>query len=31
VEVTLETRGPDHISDLVAALGQAGYRPERVT
>ena len=31
VEVTLETRGPDHITDLVGALEAAGYRPERVT
>jgi threonine dehydratase len=30
VEVTLETRGPDHITELVAALETAGYRPERV-
>jgi threonine dehydratase len=30
VEMTLETRGPEHISELVAALEQAGYRPERV-
>jgi threonine dehydratase len=30
VEMTLETRGPEHITDLVAALEQAGYRPERV-
>lgn len=30
VEVTLETRGPDHISDLVKALEASGYRPERV-
>jgi threonine dehydratase len=31
VEVTLETRGPEHISDLVAAMEAAGYRSERVT
>jgi threonine dehydratase len=31
VEVTLETRGPEHITELVAALEKAGYRPERVT
>jgi threonine dehydratase len=31
VEATLETRGPEHITELVAALEQAGYRPERVT
>ena len=30
VEVTLETRGSDHIADLVGALECAGYRPERV-
>jgi threonine dehydratase len=30
VEVTLETRGPEHISELVAALEKAGYRAERV-
>jgi threonine dehydratase len=31
VEVTLETRGPEHIKDLVTAMEEAGYRPERVT
>jgi threonine dehydratase len=31
VEMTLETRGPDHIKELVSALESAGYRPERVT
>jgi threonine dehydratase len=30
VEVTLETRGPEHITELVAALEKAGYRAERV-
>lgn len=30
VECTLETRGPDHIDDLVAALSRAGYQPERI-
>ena len=30
VEVTLETRGPEHINELVAALEKAGYRAERV-
>jgi threonine dehydratase len=31
VDVTLETRGPDHITELVAALERVGYRLERVT
>jgi threonine dehydratase len=30
VEVTLETRGPEHITDLVKAMEVAGYRAERV-
>jgi threonine dehydratase len=30
VEVTLETRGPEHIADLVKAMEEAGYRAERV-
>jgi threonine dehydratase len=30
VEMTLETRGPDHVTELVAALETAGYRPTRV-
>jgi threonine dehydratase len=30
VEVTLETRGSEHITELVAALEKAGYRAERV-
>jgi threonine dehydratase len=31
VEMTLETRGAEHIQELVKALEAAGYRPERVT
>ncbi len=31
VSVTLETRGPEHITDLVAALEGGGYKPDRVT
>jgi threonine dehydratase len=30
VEVTLETRGPEHIAELVKAMDEAGYRAERV-
>lgn len=30
VDVTLETRGPEHIDELVAALGTAGYVHERI-
>jgi threonine dehydratase len=30
VDVTLETRGPEHIAELVSALGVAGYSYERV-
>jgi threonine dehydratase len=30
VEMTLETRGPEHVSELVAALEKAGYAPSRV-
>jgi threonine dehydratase len=30
VEMKLETRGPEHVAELVAALESAGYHPERV-
>jgi threonine dehydratase len=30
VEVTLETRGPEHIGELVTAMEAAGYHPARV-
>ena len=31
VEATLETRGSDHIRDIVGSLQSAGYSPERIT
>jgi len=30
VDITLETRGPDHIEEILTALGEAGYRTERI-
>ena len=30
IDVTLETRGPEHVDALLRALDQAGYRHERV-
>lgn len=30
IEITLETRGPDHIAELLAALVAAGYTHERI-
>ncbi|HTR48983.1 MAG TPA: threonine ammonia-lyase [Verrucomicrobiae bacterium] len=30
IDITMETRGPDHISELMAALDAAGYPHERV-
>jgi threonine dehydratase len=30
IDITMETRGPDHIAELTAALNQAGYQYERV-
>jgi len=27
---TMETRGPDHIAEIISALGAAGYTQERV-
>ena len=30
VDITLETRGPEHVEELTAKLAQAGYRIERV-
>jgi threonine dehydratase len=30
IEITLETRGPDHIAELLAAVAAAGYTHERV-
>jgi hypothetical protein len=26
----METRGPDHIAEIISALGAAGYTQERV-
>ena len=28
IELTVETRGPDHAAELLAALRSAGYEPE---
>ncbi len=30
IDITMETRGPDHIAELLSALGAAGYVHERV-
>ncbi len=30
IDITMETRGPDHITELLAALGSAGYTHERI-
>jgi len=30
IDITMETRGPDHIVELLSALGAAGYSHERV-
>lgn len=30
IDITMETRGPDHISELLSALGGAGYTHERI-
>jgi len=30
IELTLETRGPEHVNELISALGVAGYTFERV-
>jgi threonine dehydratase len=30
IDITMETRGPDHIADLLSALGAGGYAHERV-
>jgi threonine dehydratase len=30
IDITMETRGPDHIEELLTALGNAGYTHERI-
>jgi threonine dehydratase len=30
IDITMETRGPDHIEELLTALGAAGYTHERI-
>jgi threonine dehydratase len=30
IEITMETRGPGHIAEIISALGAAGYTQERV-
>jgi threonine dehydratase len=30
IDITMETRGPDHIAELLAALASAGYAHERI-
>jgi len=30
IEITMETRGPDHIAEIISALGAGGYTHERV-
>jgi threonine dehydratase len=30
IEITMETRGPDHIAEIISALGAGGYAQERV-
>src|ERR1700758_5175723 len=29
IEITMETRGPDHIAEIISALGAAGYAQDR--
>ncbi len=31
IDITMETRGPDHIAELLSALGAAGYAHERIS
>ena len=30
IDITMETRGPDHIAELISALGANGYQHERI-
>jgi threonine dehydratase len=30
VDISMETRGPDHVAELIRGLVEAGYVPERV-
>jgi threonine dehydratase len=30
IDITMETRGPDHIAELIAALAAGGYTHERI-
>jgi threonine dehydratase len=30
IDITMETRGPEHVAELMAALDAAGYSHERV-
>ena len=30
IDITMETRGPDHIAELISALGANGYTHERI-
>jgi threonine dehydratase len=30
IDITMETRGPDHIAELISALGASGYAHERI-
>ena len=30
IEITMETRGPDHIAEIISALGASGYTHERI-
>ncbi len=30
IDITMETRGPDHIAELISALGANGYSHERI-
>jgi hypothetical protein len=30
IDITMETRGPDHITELLTALQAAGYAHERI-
>jgi len=30
IDITMETRGPDHIAELISALVYAGYPHERI-
>ena len=30
IDITMETRGPEHVAELIRVLNEAGYTPDRV-